>query len=126
MYFFLIIFSAVGIVFLIVSKSIEIRTGKVSWFGNKSVSYDPIVRRKLGTTKVFVSRINSIGTKNFLIARVQNLFQVFGMTGLFVSRYYGKIKSRIKGRKVLKGGGVVSFFLKDVAESKSEEDDRKL
>lgn len=108
-------------VLLVVSKNLEMRNGKTSLLGGLGAFSDPLIQRVILICRYLILKLKSISFKDFFTARIQNLFQIFGTIGLFVSKYYDKLKSRARGRKVLKGKGVVSFFLKDVAESKEEE-----
>jgi hypothetical protein len=123
--FFLIVvlISFFGILFLLAAKFFEIRTGQVSAFGRLSVSVDPKLRRFVEKVKSFLSMLTFANLKSAITLGSHNLFHIFGTTGLFVSKHYKRITNRVNGQRTIKSGGVVSFFLKHVAESKEDKGD---
>ena len=121
---FFIFFSVTGLVLIVGLKILEIKTGKPKVLAWLSDIVDPIMRQKLDIGRRVVGHANATNTRKILGFVAVQLFHVFGTVGVFVSRYYNRSMQWIKGRKKIKGGGVVSFFLKNVAESK--EDSEKL
>lgn len=119
-YFGLILFSLAGIVYVLASKIFEMKTGKPGLFTRMSASADPHILRTIETATLFTSRVNLRNVQRVLTFASGHLFHAFGTAGLFVAKHYGNFTSRVRGKKFLKSGGVVSFFLKDVAESKEE------
>ncbi len=104
------------------SKIMEIKTGRPGILGRASASCDPIIRQKLLKLKDFLTHINAENLKKLLRFGAYHVFYIFGTVGLFVSKYYGNFLAFVKGKQFLKKGGVVSFFLKDVAESKKKDE----
>ena len=119
----LVLFSVVGMVFIVGYKIIEIKTGKSGTLARVSTVIDPFLRKSIDAGKRVFGHANATNTRKVLRTVVETLFRAFGTAGLFVSKYYVRFLRWIKGRKYIKGGGVVSFFLKNVAESKGEKKD---
>src|SRR3989338_3236369 len=116
----LVLFSVVGMVLIVGYKIIEIKTGKSGTLARVSTVTDPFLRKSIDAGKRVFGHANATNTRKVLRTVVETLFRAFGTAGLFVSKYYVRFLRWIKGRKYIKGGGVVSFFLKNVAESKGE------
>ena len=122
-YLITIIVSLVGMVFVITAKIAELKSGRESVFSRLSVSCDSIFHQYLLRINEFVSKFNLLNFKRILRILNHFLFHIFGTVGFFVSKHHANLKSRLNGKKNLRGKGVVSFFLKDVAESKEERKD---
>lgn len=123
LYPILILLSSAGIVFVLVAKALELKTGRAGILARASIVCDARIRVVVEQAKDFLSHITIPNSKRVFTLAAAHLFHAFGTAGLFVSKYYGRFTSRVKGKKFLKGGGVVSFFLKNVAESKGEKKD---
>lgn len=124
MHFFylgIILFSLAGMTYMLASKIFEMKTGKTGLLTRASVIADPHIFRKVEEIKSTISRANLENARRVLRFVSKYLFHAFGTVGLLVAKHYGNFASRIRGKKFLKGGGVASFFLKDVAESKGED-----
>ncbi len=119
-----ILISCAGMIFLVFSKVFEIKTGKAGAFAKVSVAADPIFHQHKTTIRTFFSHVTKSNILKVVRFCIFNLFHIFGTIGLFISKHYTHLISRIRGKRFLKGHGPVSFFLKDVAESKSEEKNR--
>jgi len=117
----IIIFSLTGIFFLIGAKIFEIRNGKLSFLNRLSVFADPTVRLCLEKINYFISQFNKEKIGNFVLTALRKIFYIFGIVGLFISKYHKSFVNAINGKRFLKHRGVVSFFLKNVTESKREE-----
>jgi len=124
-YLGLILFSLVGMVYVLASKIFEMQTGKTGVLTRASATLDPRIFHNIQSAKLFFSKLNFGNLQKFFGVASGYLFHAFGTVGLFVAKYYGNFTRRIKGKKILKGGGVVSFFLKDVAESKEDRKDNQ-
>jgi len=122
-YLILVLLSFAGVIFVLAAKIIELRTGTAGFFSRLSVSTDPSLRRAIEKIKFLLSHFNASNARKILTTGAHSLFHIFGTIGLFVSKYYGRFTSRLNGKRNLSGGGVVSFFLKNVAESKEEKKD---
>ena len=120
-YLGLILISLAGMVFVLASKIFEMQTGKMGALTRASVNMDPRIFHSIQSTKLFFSKLNFGNFQRFFNIASGYLFHAFGTVGLFVAKHYGNFTRRIKGKKILKGGGVVSFFLKDVSESREED-----
>ncbi|KKW09464.1 MAG: hypothetical protein UY44_C0001G0029 [Candidatus Kaiserbacteria bacterium GW2011_GWA2_49_19] len=116
----LILFSTLGLFFIVGMKVSEVNTGKSGMFARISGISDPILRRKLDAGSKVLGYINASNIRRFLRFFTSSLFHVFGTAGLFVSKHHVSFMRWIRGRRYIKGGGVVSFFLKNVSESKEE------
>jgi|GEM_PF-3217844 len=123
-YLIIIILSFTGIIFVLGAKIFEIRTGKTGILYRLSAFVDPTLRRQQEKTKFFLAHFNIPNVRKILTTGTHSLFHVFGIAGLFVSKHHKRITSRLNGKRNLSGGGVVSFFLKNVAESKEENRDK--
>ncbi|MDO8482725.1 MAG: hypothetical protein Q7S86_02820 [bacterium] len=119
-----ILFSAIGMVLVVGFKISEIKTGKSGALARASITADPHLRRKIDAGKKVFRHVNTTNIRKILGFAVEKLFHIFGTAGLFVSKHHARSMRWIKGRKYIKGGGVVSFFLKNVAESKEEKRDQ--
>lgn len=117
----LIIFSGFGLALIVSLKISEIRSGVPGLLAKLSDFSDSALKRKLESGKFFLGYANRTNARKVLGAVAGKLFHVFGTVGLFVSKRHASFMLWIKGRKFFKSRGVVSFFLKNVAESKGEE-----
>ena len=122
-YFTLIILSVAGMGVLIGSKVREIKTGRPGFSTRASLSLDEPIHRKISEYKSWFAHVNKSNAEKLLKFAVYTLFHAFGTAGLFVSKHYSALMTKIKSRKSVKTGGVVSFFLKNVAESKDDKKD---
>lgn len=105
-------------------KMLEIKTGKLGMFARLNVLVYPILSPKLDVGGKIFGMVNGSNTRKVLAVVAKGLFHVFGTAGLFISKYYIRLTRVIKGKKYINRGGVVSFFLRDVAESKEERKDK--
>lgn len=80
-----------------------------------------MLRHWVEKIKYFVSHFNVSNAKKVFTTGAHGVFHVFGTAGLFVSKHHKRLTNRVNGQRTIKSGGVVSFFLKHVAESKGEE-----
>jgi len=119
-----IIFFSIGLGVIIGLKMSELKTGKSGVLSRLSSFADPILRRKLETGKVILGHANFTNVGKVFGVVAENLFHIFGTAGLFISKHYARFMCWIRGRKYIRGGGVVSFFLRNVAESKGEKRDQ--
>lgn len=119
----LILFAVAGLVFIVGTKISEIKSGKSGTLARFSMVVDPILRRRLDAGVRLCGNVNVANTRRILGSAAMGLFHIFGTVGLFVSKHYVRATRWVKGRKYIKGRGVVSFFLKSVAESKGEKKD---
>lgn len=117
-YLILILLSTAGVAFVLGSKIIEMKTGKIGPLGRLSVFADPLIKQKINLAAESVSKVNKSRVEKFLKEGLYAVFHVFGVAGVFISKYYSRFTSWVRGKKFLKGDGVVSFFLKGMAESK--------
>ncbi|MBI2476011.1 MAG: hypothetical protein HYV67_02100 [Candidatus Taylorbacteria bacterium] len=124
-FFYLIVISLsfAGAVFVLAAKIVEIKTAKAGFLSRWSAAADPALRLKLEKIKFFLAHFNEANVRKILTMGTHGLFHLFGTAGLFVAKHYGRFASRLNGKRFLKGGGVVSFFLKNVAESKEKKKD---
>ena len=122
-YLIIILLSLVGMIFVVKAKHVEITSGKGGFFSRLSDLADPVLSQYIEKIHFFISKLNAVNIRKVLIVLTHNLFHISGTVGIFVSEHYKKFKSRLNGKKDLHGGGVVSFFLKDVAESKEDRKD---
>lgn len=97
-------------------------SGKVGHLAKLSVYVDPALHKKIVGGKEILRYVNWTNIRKVANIAIHNLFHLFGVAGLFVSKYYEKIKSLVRGKKTIKTGGVVSFFLKNMAESSKEKE----
>lgn len=116
-----IIVSASAIALILCLKVIELRTGAPGFFSHLSLHCDGVIQRKTKEVKMFISA-RSFGS----VLRALHLFLVkalsfAGLVGGLVLRKCRKVAARIRGERSVKGGGVVSFFLKNMSESKGED-----
>ncbi len=118
-----ILLSVAGLVLLVGLKMSEIKTAKPGALARWSSVADPLILRKLEMGKEVLGQANRTNTRKVLAVAAERLFHIFGTAGLFVSKHYTRFKNWVKGKKFLKGGGVVSFFLRNVSESKGEKKD---
>lgn len=125
LYITLLIISCAGIFFILASKISEIKNGQTGVFGRLSASADPMFRRLVGRTRAVIGELTVANVKKILTAGSHGLFHIFGTAGLFVSKHHKRLTSRVNGKREIKGGGVVSFFLKRVAESSEEKKDEQ-
>ena len=116
----LILVSSAGILCIVVAKIVEIKTNRPGVLSRSSAAGDPIVRRKIEMIQALVSRFNKSTFESFFKIVAYAVFHIFGTAGLFLSKHYGRFTRWVRGKKFLKGGGAVSFFLKGMAESKGE------
>ncbi len=116
-----IVFSSVAIIFAVLSKNSEIQTGKGSFFSKFLTSHDRKIVFLTGEIKKILFHLNGRNIVKVFRSAAFGSIHFFGMVGLFLSKYYAKLSNRIKGKKFIKEGGVVSFFLKNMSESKGEE-----
>lgn len=116
-----IILSGFGILFLVLERVLEVRNGRLGFFAKISSSTDDFFSEYFKLGQEFLEKFSLKGFKKIFSIISRGLFYIFGVIGLFVSKYYSIFLSRVNGRKILKNRGVVSFFLKDVAESKGKE-----
>ncbi len=107
--------------FLVGLKISEIKSGKASFVARASLSIDPLFRNQIEKAKGLIARFNKSSFERFFRVILLNIFHAFGTAGLFVSKQYKKVMERIRGKRFLKTGGIVSFFLKNVSESKAED-----
>lgn len=127
MYFFygiLVVGSFVGMTFMVFLKMFEMRTGKEAIFAKASVKADPHIRRTLKILFELALHINLTSLRKIVSLLTHLMLHLFGTIGLFVAKYYGMLTSRLRGKKLIKGGGIVSFFLKDVSESREKKEDK--
>jgi hypothetical protein len=126
-YLGLILTSLAGMAWVLFSKIFEMQTGRVGFFTRVSVDLDPRIVRDVRTVRFFILRHVNLGNVKRVLTLVSGyLFHAFGTVGLFVAKHYGNFTRQIRGKKFIKGGGVVSFFLKNVAESKEESEKKDL
>ena len=119
-YLILIVLSFSGIIWVLGSKMLEVGNGREGTFTRLSASSDRAIEEKIAVIWGFVMHANPRNLKrlaNFLTA---GIFHVFGVAGIHVSKYYTRATRWVRGQRALKKNGVVSFFLKDVAESKGK------
>lgn len=121
----LIALSSLSILFLILSKISEIKSGKASTLVKSLADYDPAVKKVAESVRVTISSWNLARVINLLKHLSFKIFHYFGTVGLYISEHYSRISSRIRGKKEIKGGGVVSFFLKNMSESERENTEHK-
>ena len=105
------------------AKVLELKTGKPQALAKLGALADPFIRRRIDTGRKIFGRAGAVNVRRFFLILSNTLFHLFGITGLFVSKHYGRYSSWVKGRKFLKGKGTVSFFLRNVSESKEEKKD---
>ena len=117
-----ILFSVIGMVLVVGLKIFEIATGKSGALAKVSGVSDPIFFRMIVVGNKVFRYVSTTNIRKILGLAVKKLFHIFGIAGLFVAKHHARFARWIKGRKYLKGGGVVSFFLKNVAESKEKKD----
>lgn len=101
------------------------KNGKLGFLGKLSAFLDPLLRKKLADCHALLKHVHERNVRKVARAAADGVFHVFGTAGLFVSKHYENIRSRVRGKKSLKTGGVVSFFLKNVSESKGQGNEDK-
>jgi hypothetical protein len=101
-------------------KIVEIKTGRLTPLGRLSVVADPFLSHYVRKGRIFAFKLNIKNIRKFLAIMSHGVFHVVGTAGLFVSKHYKELAEKLNGRKKLENRGVVSFFLKDVAESREE------
>lgn len=123
--FYLIVtaFSASVMSVLVWAKIFELKTGKQGFLTRLSNMADPALYKMINAAERTLGLVNGENTRKVLGVTTVKLFHVFGTAGLFVSKYHSRCKEWIRGRKHIKHKGIVSFFLKNVAESKGEKKD---
>ena len=120
-YLVIILLSSAGMLFILAAKFSEIKTGEVGFFVRLSASCDPTFRHHIEKTRLFLSHFNGTNAGKVFTIGAHKLFHIFGIAGLFVSKYYKRLTNRVNGKRALKNKGVVSFFLKNMSESKPKE-----
>lgn len=121
-YIVLVIISFVGIIFILTSKIAEIKNGNTGIINRLSVSAEPKLRHLVEKTRAILSELNMRNLKKVLTVGSHGLFHLFGTAGLFVSKHHKRLTNKVNGKRELKSGGVVSFFLKRVAEAEKKEE----
>jgi len=124
LFLIIIIVSLVGIYFLLWGKITELRNGNVGLLGKISSVTDQKIYVCIRYSMIFASRFNVGALRKYLYHLSNGLFHIFGTLGLFVSKYYSNFVNSMNGKRPLKGRGVVSFFLKDVSESRADRKER--
>ena len=120
---FFILLSVAGLVTILGLKVGEVKTGKSEALVRLNISIGPIVRRNLLLWQGLVEQTNIANLRKMFSFATDGMFHIFGTFGLVVAKQYSRFKKWVGGRKYIKGRGVVSFFLRNVAESKGEKKD---
>lgn len=97
---------------------LEVSSGREGTFTRLSASSDQVIEDKIKVVWSFLMRVNPTNLKRLTNFLTTGIFHVFGVAGIHVSKYYTRVTRWIRGQRALNKSGVVSFFLKDVAESK--------
>lgn len=116
--FALIVFSAAGIALLLALKVREPVGDGSGILARGSAAVDPLLRRCAEAARRLRGCANGANAKRAASIGSAKLFHACGLCGLFISKHYHAFTGWVGGKRLLKRGGIVSFFLKDVAESK--------
>ncbi|MCR4311261.1 MAG: hypothetical protein NUV54_01700 [Candidatus Taylorbacteria bacterium] len=118
-YLLIILLSTAGISALVYAKIVEIRTKKQGTLSRLSTAWDPTLRKKVERLADISSRITTVNIRKVAVWLGGWIFHLFGTAGLFVSKLYARMTKSVRGvRSLDKKKGAVSFFLRDVAESR--------
>lgn len=119
----LILISSLGIAFILGSKVYEAKSAQAGVMSRASLYMDHKLNNFFDSVASFISEINHANARKTFVTLSHGLFHIFGTAGLFVSKHHKIFKEKIvNGHGTIKKKGVVSFFLKDVAESREKKD----
>lgn|SRR3989338_4552191 len=124
--FYLVVMSVslFGMFIIFGMKISELRGNRNILLSRISAKADPNISKWITSCRWLVGNINFNNVKKLSVFVSHNIFHIFGIVGLFVNKHYMNLAGKVRGRRFLKSLGnrePVSFFLKDVAESKEED-----
>lgn len=126
-YMVVMLVSLLGMFFVFGLKISELRGNHNVLLSGISAKGDPIISKWITACKWLAGNINFNNVKKLSVFVSHNIFHIFGVVGLFVHKHYKNFAEKIKGKRLLKDSDnrePVSFFLKDVAESRGENRDK--
>ncbi|MES2087868.1 MAG: hypothetical protein V4467_02635 [Patescibacteria group bacterium] len=115
-----IIVSTIGGLSLFLVKFFEIKSGQPGVLTRVSLFADPTFSAFGSKLRRFWLELENFPFRKVLHQFIQGVFHLFGVTGLFIAKYH---KQFINSKRQINEKGVVSFFLKDVAESRESKTD---
>lgn len=115
--FIIQIISLIGIVSVFGFKYFETKSGQPGVLTKASVGFDPKISHVVHKGKQVLVRVQKIPVGAAVNTGTNYVFNIFGTVGLFLSKYHKQFKNN---ERSISKKGVVSFFLKDVAESRAE------
>ena len=118
--------SLIGIIVMIVLKSVELRSGKKSLFSRMGKPTDHVVNAAHGKVRFAVSHINKHNAVNFLQWIAYHILSVVHRLFVWVREkahrhpHSKKVIDMVKGKVEINQNGGSSFFLKKIAEETKE------
>ena len=120
------LFSMFAICAIIASKVFEMKVRKIHFLSKTFKAGDTFIHKWLEVIKSKYSRVRTIVQIFIFDFLPSYLYEILIKMKDYVAKKYYEAGDEFRGRRILRKGGSVSFFLEKLTEEKSEIDSREI